>query len=91
MWQFKHNSIAIVLSETIYPQTTIRYELSMMGKVNISVYNALGQHVKVYDLGQKNQGGHEYIFDASELTSGIYFYRVDAGYASVVEKMLYMK
>ena len=73
------------------PQTTIRYELSMSGKVTISIYNALGQQVKVYDLGQKNQGVHEFVFEASELTSGIYFYRVDAGYASVVGKMLYMK
>ena len=73
------------------PRTTIRYELSMTGKVTISIYNALGQQAKVYDFGQKNQGVHEFVFDASELTSGIYFYRVDAGYASAVGKMLYMK
>ena len=73
------------------PQTTIHYELSMTGKVTISVYNALGQHVKVYDFGQKDQGVHEFVFNASDLTSGIYFYKVDAGYASVVGKMLYMK
>ena len=73
------------------PQTTIRYELSMSGKVTSSTYNALGQQVKVYDIGNKDQGVHEIVFDASDLTSGIYFYRVDAGYASVTGKMLYMK
>ncbi len=73
------------------PQTTIRYELSMNGKITISVYNALGQQEQVYDLGQKDQGIHEIVFDALNLTSGIYFYQVDAGYASVTGKMLYMK
>ena len=73
------------------PQTTIRYELSMSGKVAISIYNALGQQVKVYNISNKDQGVHEIVFDASDLTSGIYLYRVDAGYASVTGKMLYMK
>ena len=63
----------------------------MDGKVTISIYNALDQQVKVYDIGNKDQGVHEIVFDASELTSGIYFYRVDAGYASVTGKMLYME
>ncbi len=63
----------------------------MSVKATISVFNAPGQQVKVYNLGQKNQGVHEFIFDASYLTSGIYFYRVNDGYDSVVGKMLYMK
>ncbi len=83
--------IAHCYPNPLNPQTTIRYELSMSGKVTISIYNALGQQVKAYDIGNKDQGVHETGFDASELTSGIYFYRVDAGYASVTGKMLYMK
>ena len=73
------------------PQTTIHYELSMSGKVVISVYNAVGQQVRIYDAGYKDRGVHELVFDASNLTSGIYFYHFDAGYASVTGKMLYMK
>jgi len=73
------------------PQTTIRYKLSMAGKFTISIYNALDQQVKVYDIGQMEQGIHELVFDATELTSGPYFYLIDAGYASVTGKMLYMK
>ena len=82
---------AICFPNPFNPQTTIRYELSMPGKVTISIYNALGQQVKIYDDGYKYQGTHEFVFDASNLTSGIYFYHVDVGYASVTEKMLYMK
>ncbi|HDY87387.1 MAG TPA: T9SS type A sorting domain-containing protein, partial [bacterium] len=72
-------------------QTTIRYKLSTSGKVIISVFNAVGQQVQVYDVGQKDQGTYEIVFDAANLTSGIYFYHVDAGYASITGKMLYMK
>jgi len=73
------------------PQTTLRYKLSKAGKVKISVFNSLGQMVRTYEPGYMNQGIHELVFDAVELTSGLYIYRIDAGYASVTGKMLYMK
>ena len=73
------------------PQTTLQYEISHPGKVTISIYNVVGQEVKVYNIGNKDQGVYELVFDASNLTSGIYFYRVDTGYAAVTGKMLYMK
>ncbi|MBT4483374.1 MAG: T9SS type A sorting domain-containing protein, partial [Candidatus Latescibacteria bacterium] len=73
------------------PQTTIRYELSHSGKVKVSVFNSLGQRVRVYELGHREQGTHELVFDATELTSGLYFYQIYAGYASITGKMLYMK
>lgn len=73
------------------PQTTIRYTVSMPGLVKITVFNALGQKVRDYDFGFTQQGTHEFIFDASDLTSGLYFYKVDSGKASVTEKMLFMK
>jgi len=73
------------------PQTTIHYELSHPGKVIISVYNAVGQLVKTFEEGFRDQGIYEVVFNASDLTSGLYVFRVDAGYSSVTSKMLYMK
>ncbi|MFC1692079.1 PQQ-binding-like beta-propeller repeat protein [Candidatus Latescibacterota bacterium] len=73
------------------PRTTLRYELSMPGKVRIAVFNSVGQKVSSYELGYREMGSHEYIFNADGLTSGLYFYRIDAGYAAVTGKMLYMK
>ncbi|MDP2984532.1 MAG: T9SS type A sorting domain-containing protein [Candidatus Latescibacter sp.] len=73
------------------PFTAIRYELGMPGKVTISVYNTLGQGVQKLDLGEKRRSVHEFLFDGSGLTSGIYFYRVATEYASVTGKMLLMK
>ena len=73
------------------PSTTIQYKLPRPGKVVISVFNSLGQRERRYDLGNKDEGIYDFVFDASGLTSGLYFYRVDTGYASVTNKMLFMK
>ncbi|MFC1607850.1 T9SS type A sorting domain-containing protein [Candidatus Latescibacterota bacterium] len=73
------------------PQTTIRYELSKPGYVKLSIYNAVGQRARNIDLGFRNAGGHDYLFDANDLTTGLYIVRVDAGYAVATEKMLFMK
>ncbi|MDP2983870.1 MAG: T9SS type A sorting domain-containing protein, partial [Candidatus Latescibacter sp.] len=73
------------------PSTVIRYELSERGKVMVTVFNAVGQKVREYNLGYRERGVHELVFDARGLTSGLYVYHIDAGYASVTEKMLFMK
>ena len=59
--------------------------------MRIGIFNSLGQIVRMFELGQKEPGIHEIIFDAKDLTTGIYIYRIDAGYASTAGKMLYMK
>jgi outer membrane protein assembly factor BamB len=73
------------------PSTTIRYELPDGAKVIIQVFNAVGQRIYQYDLGMREAGIHEFYFEAPELTSGLYFYRVSAGSSTVTGKMLYMK
>ena len=73
------------------PSTTIQYELSQPGRVLITIFNSLGQRVRSYDLGSKDQGIHDFVFNATGMTSGLYFYYVDSGYASVTNKMLFMK
>jgi hypothetical protein len=73
------------------PSTAIRYELGMPGKVTVSVYNSLGQQVRKFDLGKKEKGTYEFLFDGSKLTSGIYFYRVTTEYSEATGKMLLMK
>lgn len=73
------------------PQTTLRYEMPSAGTVHISIYNTLGQLVRSYDLGHVQAGVHEQVFDAVGLTSGLYIYRIDAGYSAVTGKVLYMK
>ncbi len=73
------------------PQTVIQYTLSDPGRVSLSVFNSVGQRVQFHDIGSMNRGIHEFVFDASHLTAGLYLYRIDAGYFSVIQKMLYVK
>lgn len=73
------------------PATTIRYELGAPGRVTLAVYNAIGQLVRKHDLGQKGRGAQEFAFDGSGLPSGVYFFRIDAGYASASGRMLLLR
>ncbi len=59
------------------PTTTIQYNLPVAGKVNLIVYNILGE--KVESLVNENQpaGSHQITFNSDKLSSGIYFYKLE--------------
>jgi hypothetical protein len=61
------------------PSTTIRYALPTRAHVALSVFNTLGQQVAVLFHGDQDAGYHEVRFDGSNLASGVYFYRIQAG------------
>ena len=73
------------------PVTTISYQLAIKSDVNLSIYNILGQ--KVATLVSENQQPGEYSirWDASQLSSGFYFYRIVAGDFVSAKKMLLLK
>ena len=73
------------------PTTTIRYELARPGPVRLTVYNVLGQQVSVLVNARQPAGTHQVTFNASQLASGVYFYRLRAGNKVFVKKMLVMK
>ena len=60
------------------PRTTIRFALPVNAKVNIKLYNTLGQEVVNILNSDLSAGVHETIFNASNLSSGVYFYRLEA-------------
>ena len=61
------------------PSTTIRFTLPTNARVSIRLYNTLGQEVvKILNNEQINAGQHETVFNASNFSSGIYFYRLEA-------------
>jgi hypothetical protein len=71
------------------PATHIRYGLPVAGNVTITVFNLLGQEVMTLVNGRQEVGFHEVTFDASRLTSGVYFYRMSAGpFVSTMKMML---
>lgn len=73
------------------PVTEISYELNQDVHVILSVYNSLGQLVKTLVNERQATGVHTLNFNAKELASGVYFYRLQAGDAVSVKKMMLIK
>ncbi len=73
------------------PSTTIQYSLKESGKVDLVVYNMLGQKVISLINEFQNSGSHVVKFDASHLASGIYIYRFKANNFSASKKLLLLK
>ena len=56
--------------------------------VNLTVYNVLGKTITTLVNEQKHTGSYEVIFDASVLSSGVYFYKLTAGKYINIKKMV---
>ena len=73
------------------PTTQIVYELPSEQLVSLRVYNSLGQQVAVLVDGQRPAGAYTVTFHATDLPSGIYFYRLIAGEFQQTHKLLLLK
>jgi hypothetical protein len=73
------------------PSTKISFTLGKSGFTTLSVYNLLGQKVATVLAKDMAAGSHEVSFDASNLSSGIYFYRLESGKSLDVKKMMLLK
>jgi hypothetical protein len=70
------------------PTTTIRYGLPHQSHVTMTVHNTLGQQVVTLVGGEVDPGYHEVRFDGAGLTSGVYFYRIQADGFVQTKKLL---
>ena len=70
------------------PATRIRYALPTRSSVRLVVYNALGRLVEVLVEADQAAGWHEVTFEAGPLSSGVYFYRLEAGAFRAARPML---
>lgn len=73
------------------PSTNISFELPASGFTTLKVYDALGREVATLIDGIKPQGNHTQAFNASGLSSGVYFYVLKSGDFTQTQKMLLMK
>ncbi len=74
------------------PSTSIKYQVPGNVFVSLKVYNSLGQDVATLVNGMVTAGSHEVNFNASNLSSGIYFYVLKAGEKFVqTRKMILLK
>ena len=73
------------------PSTTINYQTTAAGMVTLKVYNALGKEVVTLVNEVKPAGSWSAMFNASNLSSGVYLYRLTTGNISVCRKMTLLK
>ncbi len=73
------------------PSTKIKYSIPNSAKVLIKVYDVLGKEVKTLLNEFQNIGTHEIEFNASKLSSGLYFYRIISGIYSETRKMMLLR
>ncbi|MBS1515821.1 MAG: T9SS type A sorting domain-containing protein [Bacteroidetes bacterium] len=75
------------------PTTNIVYSLKVNSAVTIKVYNTLGKEVTAVSFGMQNAGSYSYSLDAGalNLSSGIYYYAIQAGDFKDIKKMMLVK
>ena len=75
-------------------ETVINYNLNKQADVSVTIYDILGREVKKFSIGEQNAGIHGIIWDGKNnfgqmVTTGIYFYRLQSGEKSQVNKMIF--
>jgi len=73
------------------PTTTIKFELQVGSDVTLEVFDVSGRKVATLVETRLNAGQHFAVFDASTLSSGVYFYRLRAGNMMMTKSMTLIK
>ncbi|MFC2135374.1 DUF362 domain-containing protein [Bacteroidota bacterium] len=73
------------------PTTTIEFNLSASGHVNLSVYSITGEKITTLVDDYKSAGTHSFLFDASNQSSGIYLYQLNTSGLSKTKQMVLVK
>jgi hypothetical protein len=73
------------------PSTTIRFKMPSKGFATLKVYDMIGREVRTLVSGLQEAGAHDVKFDASNLPSGVYFYRINTGAFAETKKLILIK
>jgi hypothetical protein len=73
------------------PSTTIRYQLPVASEVKLEVYDVLGKKIATLVNERQSAGSYQVVWNASGLSSGTYFYRLQAGTFTQTKKMILVK
>jgi Secretion system C-terminal sorting domain len=73
------------------PTTVIRYSLSENSFISLKVYDILGKEVATLVNEKQNAGTYSFEFNGSNLSSGIYFYKIEAGDFRETKRMVLIK
>ncbi|MEE1507547.1 MAG: T9SS type A sorting domain-containing protein, partial [Candidatus Neomarinimicrobiota bacterium] len=107
IWDFDMSTDSVGVEETVamadafqlyqnYPNpfnplTTISFNLSEDADVQLSVYDVLGREVAELVSGRVVSGFHEVVWDASEVASGVYIYKLTTQHSLLTKKMILIK
>ncbi len=73
------------------PTTQLSYNLKTDGNVKLTVFNLVGQSMRVLVDGYQTAGYYEVTFDANDLPAGIYLYKLQVGDYASVKRMTLIK
>ena len=73
------------------PTTTLEFYLPFSNQVSIEVYNIIGERLDVIFNSKLNSGWHNYKWQPSNLSSGVYFIRISAGEFNTTKKTILLK
>jgi hypothetical protein len=73
------------------PATTIKYEIAKETNVTLKIYDVIGNEVATLVNETKPAGTYQVIFDASNLSNGVYLYKIQAGNFTATKKLILMK
>jgi len=73
------------------PTTMINYSVPQKSHVTLKVYNLLGEEVATLFDGERQAGSYSATFDATNLSTGVYFYRLQSGNVSMTKKLVLVK
>jgi hypothetical protein len=71
--------------------TTIDFSVAAPGAIKLVVYDLLGREIETIIDGPVSSGNHSLAFDASRLSSGVYFYRLQTGETVLTKRMILLK
>ena len=73
------------------PSTKIEYSIPVNGNVRLTIFNSLGKEMEKLVNNYQQAGNHEVRFDASNMSSGVYYYKIESQNFSDVKKMILIR
>jgi len=84
-------SLSQNLPNPFNPSTVIKFSIPKSSFVTLKVYDVSGKEVKNLVNSQLSQGGYNYTMNGSDLSSGVYYYKITAGEFTEVKRMVLIK
>jgi hypothetical protein len=86
-----NNAVLTNYPNPFNPSTVISYNIPENSSVKLTVYDVLGKEVKVLVNETQNKGSYQVTFNGTGLSSGLYFYQLQAGNINQIRKMVLTK